>query len=150
MGISSYSDAAYDNDRALGARIVDFPDAASIASAFPPDVPTSAFDGHSAYLNRDGGWAAAALGVERLLAEVRRLGADVLPGKQVVGLIKEGDGFQARTVGVRCKDGEEVRAETVVLAAGAWMASTFPELALELRCLPTGCARSRILSLVAL
>ena len=150
MGVSSYSDAACDNDRALGAHIVDFPDAASIASAFPHDVPISSFEGQSAYLNHDGGWAAAALGVERLLAEVRRLGADVLPGKQVVGLITEGEGYQARTVGVRCKDGEEVRAERVVLAAGAWMASTFPELALQLRCLPTGCVRSRVLSLVAL
>lgn len=140
-GSSAYSDNAFQNDKALGARVVSLPDASSLSSVFPSDIPLGDFEGRDAYLNKDSGWAASAKGVERLLGEVRRLGGQVLSGKRVTGTVREGNTENSKTVGVRCEGGEEFRADKVVLAAGAWMASTFPELGLELRCLPTGWVR---------
>ena len=130
----AYSDASYENDRILGARITDLVTPAAVRGVFPPGVRTGAFEGMVGYLNADSGWAAAAQGVEILLKRVRATGAVVVPGKAVDGLVKSG----GKTTGVKCKDGSSYDAGLVVVASGSWTPSSFPKLDLKGKCLATG------------
>jgi len=132
---ASYADAAYTNDVALGARITPLPSPSAIRSVFPSSVPTSSFEGVTGYINHDGGWASASASMSRMLEKVKALGGNVLVDKAVTGLIK-GDG--AKTKGVKVANGEEYEADLVVLAAGSWMASAFPDLGLQSKCVATG------------
>lgn len=131
---ASYTDDAYRNDLALGARVTALPNTAALRTSglFPAEVQFAA-DG-AAYVNYDGGWAHASAGVARMCARVEEMGGRVQKGVGVEGLVREG----GRCVGVRMKDGEVWQAEVVVLAVGAWTAGLFPELGMEERCLATG------------
>lgn len=138
---SAYSDISHANDLQLGARIDELTSVDAIRSIFPPAVPLSSdtYTSAAGYLNRDGGWAAAAMGVERLLRRVIKDGGTVLGGKAVVELVKvaeEGDAM--KTVGVRCADGTVYDADLVVIASGSWTPSAFPTLDLKGKCLATG------------
>ncbi|TCD64557.1 hypothetical protein EIP91_003914 [Steccherinum ochraceum] len=138
---ASYADKAYANDIALGARIDTLASPDAIRAVFPSTVKTASFDGLSGYVNHDGGWAQASKSMSILLEKVIAFeGASVIPGKAVTGLLRKADGEagKERTVGVKCDDGTEYDAELVVLAAGSWMASTFPELDLQEKCVATG------------
>ncbi len=107
------------------------------AAVFPPDVTTGAsFERSPGYINLDSGWALAARGVERLTARVIALGAKVLAGKVVTGLVRGEDG--RTTTGVRLADGSSMSTRLVVIASGSWTASTFRELDLREKCLSTG------------
>ena len=123
------------NDRTLGARIEDLKNATAIRAIFPATAKTGSFEGAEGYLNRDGGWAAAAQGVEILLRKVRDEGIPVLPGKAVTELMRDTDG---RTVGVKCQDGSVFDADLVVVASGSWTPATFKTLNLHGKCLATG------------
>lgn len=131
----AYSDEAYVNDRTIGARIADLRDASAIRSIFPTGVKIASFEGAEGYFNRDGGWAAAAQGVETLLKKVRDKGVEVLAGRPVTGLIKDTEG---RTVGVKTQDGTVLDADLVVIASGSWTPATFRTLDLKGKCLATG------------
>ncbi|KAL6298818.1 FAD dependent oxidoreductase [Sparassis latifolia] len=129
----SYNDYAFKNDVAGGAPVQRLENAAQLRAAFP-GAPTVSFDGCAGYLNRDGGWALAAQGVQLLMARVEQLGARVLAGRHVVELMCSG----ARTTGVRCADGFEFPADLVVLCAGSWTSASFPGLDLGQKCVATG------------
>ncbi|VDC00318.1 unnamed protein product [Peniophora sp. CBMAI 1063] len=131
---SAYAGLAYENDKAIGARLTDLPDVTAIKSVFPSTVSVADFEGQKGYFNADGGWAFAAQGVERLLEQVKKLGGNVIPGKAATELTKK-DG---KVVGVKCADGESFGADVVVIASGSWTACSFPELDLGARCLATG------------
>ena len=133
---SSDAGPAYENDKAIGARLTDIPDAVAIKGVFPSGVSVADFEGQKGYFNADGGWAFAAQGVERLLEQVKKLGGKVVPGKAATELVKE-DGT-GKVVGVKCADGESFGADVVVIASGSWTACSFPELDLGGRCLATG------------
>ncbi|EIN06698.1 FAD dependent oxidoreductase [Punctularia strigosozonata HHB-11173 SS5] len=138
--VASYTDDAYHNDIASGARIETLENVTAMRALFPPDVRFAADAGPdtirhlNGYINRDGGWAKATQGVAMMAEKVRGMGGKILHGKGVASLVKEA----SRTVGVKCQDGEVIPAALVVLAAGSWTASTFPELDLDTRCLATG------------
>ncbi|KAI0692103.1 FAD dependent oxidoreductase [Cytidiella melzeri] len=134
-GNGSYTNDAYDNDVASGARIKDLQNAAEIRKIFPPSAQTSSFEGFAGYINYEGGWAFASQGVSLLIDKVTKLGAQVVPGKAVVDLVKDRDG---KTTGVRCADGSSYEADLVVVASGSWTPSTFPKLDLYDKCLATG------------
>jgi sarcosine oxidase/L-pipecolate oxidase len=130
-----YGNAAYKNDIALGAHLVDLPDADSIRSIFPVGVPLAMFSPSTAgYLNRDGGWAFAAQGVAKLLDRVKALGAKVVPGQGATELAHRA----GQVIGVNCAGGKVFEADVIVIAAGSWTACSFPELDLGTRCLATG------------
>ncbi|KAI0783071.1 FAD dependent oxidoreductase [Abortiporus biennis] len=133
-GEAAYTDEAYINDVALGARIEKFSSPDAIRTLFSGDIELGSFDGRTGYLNKDGGWAFAAQGVSRLQSKVEALGGKVIPGKAVTSLLQK-DG---KTSGVKCADGSEYEAELVVLASGSWTASTFTTLDLKKTCLATG------------
>ncbi|KAI0079301.1 FAD dependent oxidoreductase [Panus rudis PR-1116 ss-1] len=133
-GQTSYTDSAYKNDVANGARIEPLNTEEAIRAVFPPNVKTGSFEGKSGYINRDGGWANASQGIKLMMDKVLALGGRIVPGKAVVDLMKR-DG---KTAGVRCADGSEIEADLVVIASGSWTASNFPGLDLGSKCLATG------------
>ncbi|KAH8087840.1 FAD dependent oxidoreductase [Cristinia sonorae] len=132
---ATYADKAYENDISLGARIDTLSTPGAVRSAFPSGIKTGSFDNTTGYLNHDGGWASAAAAMSTILRKVTSLGATVLPSKTVTSLIKNNDG---KTAGVDCADGSEYNADLVVLAAGSWMASAFPNLGLQHQLTATG------------
>ncbi|KAG9312070.1 FAD dependent oxidoreductase [Chiua virens] len=145
VGCEAFDERLRDNDRRLGAHVEDLPDAGSVrgklvsslraASGEPIDTRIGSLVGYRGYFNSEGGWAEAARAVGVLLGRVREMGGRVMGDREVVGLIRDEDG---RTTGVVCRDGTSFDADRVVLTVGSWTASTFPELALDARCLATG------------
>lgn len=133
-GKGSYSDKAYLNDLELGAQTKRLNNAEAVRAVFPAGVKTASLDGSTGYLNRDGGWAHASQGVIMMMAKVTALGGRIFSGKPVVGLVKS----NGKTVGVKCADGTVFSSDLVVLSAGSWTASSFPELNLQGKCLATG------------
>ena len=109
-----------------------FPQGVRTGPAFEPQAEGAAA---IAYFSLDAGWATAARAVEMLMARVIASGGNVLGGKTVMGLIREGDGG---TCGVTLADGSSIRASLVVIASGSWSASTFRELALSEKCISIG------------
>ncbi|OJT01951.1 L-pipecolate oxidase [Trametes pubescens] len=129
-----YTDKAYENDVAAGARIEHLSGADAIRKVFPPGVSVAVPENARGWLNRDGGWAFASQGITRLMDRVTSLGGKIVPGKAVAEFLKK-DG---KTTGVRCEDGTVFEADLTVLAVGSWTASAFPELSLQTQCLATG------------
>jgi sarcosine oxidase / L-pipecolate oxidase len=129
-----YAGAAYENDMAIQARLIELENSTAIRTVFPPDVVTASFDGTRGYFNKDGGWAFAAQGVAKMLEKVKSLGGKVVLGKVVTELIHKED----RVAGVKCADGDEFLVDFIVIATGSWTACSFPELNLGERCLATG------------
>jgi sarcosine oxidase / L-pipecolate oxidase len=134
-GKGSYSDDAYHNDVALGARIKALDTPAEIKSIFPPGAVISSFEDYAGYINYEGGWAFSSQGISLLVEKVMKLGGKIIPGKAVVELLKTEDGS---TNGVKCADGSLYEADLVVIASGSWTPSTFPALDLYGKCLATG------------
>lgn len=135
-GGGTYADQSYTNDIALGACIHDIKTLSDVRTIFPSAAKIGTFDGLHGYINKDGGWANAAQGIELLMRKVEKLGAKVLAGKSVVELVKDESG--ERTVAVKCADGSRYDADVVVIAAGSWTPSSFPKLDLMGKCLATG------------
>jgi sarcosine oxidase/L-pipecolate oxidase len=136
---AGYIRASYANDLALGVRVVSLEDEERRKVVFGGCVKLGAAFSRDcfAYLNRDGGWVYAEGGTRRALENVKALGGTVICGKAVKELVKE-NGETGRTAGVRCTDGSVYSAELVVLAAGSWTSSTFPESIPQSQCLATG------------
>lgn len=130
----TYTDESYKNDVALGVMVELLNDSNAIRAAFPFKTATAAFTGCSGYLNRSGGWANAGQGMSVLLYEVKALNGKVLSGMNVIKILRK-DG---KTTGVQCSDGTVFNAALVILAAGSWTPSAFPELDLGRICLATG------------
>lgn len=129
-----YAEKAYQNDVELGYRVAVLNGKEAIQSPFPEGVTVGPFENSFGYLNYDGGWANATQGVRVMTDKVIALGGKVIPGKQVVRLIRQ-DG---KTTGVECADGYMLRANRTILAAGSWTSSSFPELDFKGKCIATG------------
>lgn len=130
----TYADKSYNNDVALGAIVEPLNSSEAIRAVFPPRTPTAPFEGCAGYLNRSGGWANAGQGMALLLDEVKALKGKVLPGMIVNKILRR----NGQTSGVQCSDGAVFDAALVILAAGSWTASAFPDLDLGRICLATG------------
>lgn len=130
----SYADQAYENDMAVGAIVEPLLDPKAIRSVFPSSAKVSVPDGAKGYINRDGGWAFASQGIQRMMDNVTSLGGKIIPGKAVSELTRS----NGRVSAVRCTDGSVYDADFVVLATGSWSASAFPDLGLSTKCLATG------------
>ena len=133
-GMDIYIDKAYANDIAHGARVEMLRNPEAVRTIFPAGVGVSLPENARGFLNRDGGWASASQGVQRMMDKVTALGGNILPGKAVVELLKA-DG---KAIGIRCADGSVFDADLVILAAGSWTASAFSDLGLDGQCLATG------------
>jgi len=118
----------------LGAIVEPLNSSEAIHAVFPPRTPTAPFEECAGYLNRNGGWANAGQGMALLLDEVKALKGKVLPGMVVSKILRR----NGQTSGVQCSDGAVFDAALVILAAGSWTPSAFPELDLGRICLATG------------
>lgn len=90
--------------------------------------------GSMGYLNRNSGWSDARKTVDYVLKRLRKEGkdrVDIRSGAKVHKVLVEA----GTCMGVQLQDGDEVRAELTVLAAGAWTPSL---VYLNGRCLATG------------
>ena len=77
------------------------------------------------YYNARGGWAESGEVVARLISEAKTQGVQVLGRTAFESTLDEG----SRVVGVRTVDGEEIKSDYVVIAAGSWVPSLMPHLA---------------------
>jgi glycine/D-amino acid oxidase-like deaminating enzyme len=71
------------------------------------------------YFNPRAGWVESGEVVARLISEAKTLGVQVRGGSAFFSTIDEGP----RVVGVQTADGEELKADYVIMAAGAWTPS---------------------------
>ncbi|PIL33413.1 hypothetical protein GSI_04035 [Ganoderma sinense ZZ0214-1] len=130
----SYTDQAYQNDKAVGAAVEPLLNSKDIRSVFPSAANVSVPDNARGFINRDGGWAFASQGILRMMDKVTTLGGKIIAGKAVSELCRS-DG---KVSTVRCADGSTYEADLVVLATGSWSASAFPNLGLDTKCVATG------------
>ncbi|EKM53419.1 uncharacterized protein PHACADRAFT_259793 [Phanerochaete carnosa HHB-10118-sp] len=137
---SLYSKEAYENDVAAGARISEVRSFDDLKKVFPVDVATG-FDSQSSeaelsgFLNHEGGWAESGRALEILLERVRAAGAQVIAGKEVSEVLREGAASDSQAplhvTGVKCTDGSEYHAAVVIVAAGAWTPRLVQRLGVE-------------------
>lgn len=76
------------------------------------------------YLNPRGGWGEAGETVAFLASEASAAGVKIRPGFRADSVVV----VSGRAVGLRSSDGDEVRADSVVVAAGVWTPRLIPEL----------------------
>ena len=127
----------------LGAPIEDLPDAeavrSKVLSSLRPSTNSTqcigSFTNYRGYFNPEGGWVESARALGVLLLRVREMGGKVIENREVVGLVKDGNG---QTTGVKCRDDKRFEGDRVILTIGSWTAATFPELGLDSKCLATG------------
>lgn len=128
LGTSDYVNDSYTNDIQQGLRLKKLEDSSSIRQeCFPPNVnvfSSSESNEVQGYLNYDGGWAEAGKAMTLLTRKVISLGAKLVLGKQATRLVRK-DGV---THGVECHDGTVFESTLLILAAGPWTPSIFPEL----------------------
>jgi sarcosine oxidase / L-pipecolate oxidase len=88
---------------------------------FPAWLPTQYPDG---YFNPRAGWVESGNVVARLAIEARAAGVRLLERTAFDRLLEHAD----RVVGVKATDGRELRADEVLIAAGAWTPALLPHL----------------------
>ncbi len=96
-------------------------DAVRLGQRFPNWSGSPFCDG---YYNPRAGWAASGEVVGWLAQQLRAAGATLREGVRCAGLLEEG----GRVRGVTLASGEQVEAERVLLAVGAWTPKLLPEL----------------------
>ncbi len=77
------------------------------------------------YINPEAGWAESGRVVERLVADARQAGVQLLEGRRMKELDESGGAVR----GVVTSEGETIQADWVVVAAGAWTPKLLPQLA---------------------
>jgi glycine/D-amino acid oxidase-like deaminating enzyme len=89
------------------------------------------FPRRSGYVNPTSGWGEATRACEVVLEDIKRMGCKLVPGKEVTGMTfieHESTRGGKRTVnGVKFSDGSEMKADLVVIAAGAWTPALFAQ-----------------------
>ncbi|KAJ3996585.1 FAD dependent oxidoreductase [Lentinula boryana] len=131
LGASDYAHNAYLNDVQQGLRIEQLEQSSTIRASFPP---ISLSNDTRGYLNHDGGWVDAGKATLLLTKKVISLGGKLILGKRATRLIRK----EGTTQAVGCDDGTIVEASLVVVAAGPWTPSIFPELDYNDNSLATG------------
>lgn len=119
---SEYVSKARENARALGFEVRALGSGEEIARL----LGTGGRGGSVGYVNWGSGWADSARALGGVMGDVLRRaggrGEVVFRRGRVGGLLFEG-GERKRVVGVRMDDGEEIRTDLTVVAAGAWSGS---------------------------
>lgn len=119
IGDSKYAKAAQLNDEAAGELVAPTEGTEAIRASFP-DVQFGSFGGHFGYLSTSNGWADAEGGMKALLRKVIDLGGSVKGGQTAASLLFKEDGVVR---GVKTLVGDEITADVVIVATGAWTPS---------------------------
>ncbi|CED83657.1 FAD-dependent oxidoreductase [Phaffia rhodozyma] len=119
-----FIEQSYKNLLELSIPAKDLKDSSAIVNHFPSHLHPylSSFEDRTGYHNPCGGWAEAARAVEVGHKMVKNLGGRIDGGKELKELILEGKTCK----GVRLVGGEEILADQVIVATGAWTPSIFP------------------------
>ncbi|MBI3881793.1 MAG: FAD-dependent oxidoreductase [Verrucomicrobia bacterium] len=96
-------------------------DSSALRKNFPAWAAEKYPDG---YFNPRGGWAESGKVIARLVAQAKAEGVIVRESVACVRMIESG----SRVTGIVTPAGEELRAELVLVAAGAWTPTLLPEL----------------------
>ena len=99
----------------------------SLQQRFPIWNPAAFPDG---YYNPSAGWAASANVVQWLLECARKAGVVLRQGETMQALLMNG----ARVTGIRTDAGDELRADAVIVAAGAWTPTLLPWMQEAVKC----------------
>ena len=113
-----------------------------VRSRFPEDAAILS-NLEQAYFNQNGGWADAAAALTRMIALAKELGAQFLTGHALDDLVfKTEPGMkEQRVVGIKTANGKVLDADIVILAMGAWTASslrTRPDLGIAHKVVASG------------
>ncbi len=98
-----------------------------LQARFPAWTSQRYLDG---YLSRDAGWAESANVVHWLLSRARDAGVLLREGETMHSLLEHG----SRVDGIITATGGEIRADLVIVAAGAWTSSLLPWMRGALQC----------------
>lgn len=108
--------------------------AVSLSTTTTREPRIAAFEDRTGYLNPHSGWAESGRAVEVAIERFKSLGGTVRAGVEIIGLIEEDietesqtAGEQKEVKGVKLANGEEVRGDLVVIAAGAWTPALFEQ-----------------------
>ncbi len=123
LGGRSFAKRSYATLKPLGFPIREL-EPQELTTLYPQFSPA---DMSYATYNPEGGFLRASSCVTAFASEVRRLGGEIREGATVLGLEETGD-----RVRVRLEGGEQIEASRAVLAVGAWGATFFPRLGLQL------------------
>jgi glycine/D-amino acid oxidase-like deaminating enzyme len=82
------------------------------------------------YFNPSAGWAESANVVQWLLARARNAGVVLREGETMRSLLMSG----SRVDGIRTDSGDELRADAVIVAAGAWTPTLLPWMSDAVKC----------------
>jgi len=113
-----------------------------VRSHFPEDAAILP-DLEQTYFNRNGGWVNATAAMVHMIALAKELGAQFLTGHTLQDLVfkTEPGKKEQRVVGVKTTNGTVLDADIVILAMGAWTASslcTRPDLGIGDKVLASG------------
>lgn len=83
------------------------------------------------YVNPTSGWGEATRACEIVISDILSKGGRIIPGKEVVGMtfepVSSSSSGKRRVDGVKFADGEEMKADLVVVATGAWTPALFAQ-----------------------
>ncbi|KAJ4483807.1 FAD dependent oxidoreductase [Lentinula aciculospora] len=132
------SNEAYLNDIQQGSRLKVYGHSPSESSiiheSFSPNAIVSLSSDTAGYINYDGGWVDAGKATFLLTQKVKSLGAKLILGKRASRLMRK----EGHTEAVECHDGTVIQASLLIIAAGPWSPSIFPELNYQHNSLATG------------
>ncbi len=97
-------------------------DREALAERFPAWRPDEYVDG---YYNNNGGWAESGRAVEQLVREAERRRVFLHEGVGFAALLEE----RGKVCGIELADGDRIRADRVLVTAGAWTPTLLPWLA---------------------
>jgi glycine/D-amino acid oxidase-like deaminating enzyme len=140
-GTTDYGAAAMRNDIDCGADVHQGNDP-RVRSRFPEDAAVLS-NLEQAYFNPTGGWANATAAMTHMIELAKELGAQFLTGHTLDDLVFESEYGKKgqRVVGVKTANGKVLDADIVVLAMGAWTASSLcarPDLGIADRVVASG------------
>lgn len=142
---TKYVAESFNNCKNMNLGPIEVKSAEEIKRIFPKEVATGAFEGRVGYMNTIGGWAEAGRSIEVGLRRVTQLGGRVWGGAEVASLKKSG----RDVTGVVLKDGTEIPADLVVVAAGAWSPALLQSPAINAR-IPPVVATGQVVAMIQL
>lgn len=125
----AFVDASYANCKAMGLEPNYVRTPTEIKACWPKGLETGAFAGRAGYHNTVGGWGEAARSIEIGLQRVKDMGGKVRGGAEVVAINRTG----RKVTGVTLKSGEQIPADLVVVAAGAWTPALMQSPEIDIR-----------------
>lgn len=121
-----YLQKCLDVSEAVGITLDDFSDANSVRQLYP--AVQAKMDGMRAVHNPHGGWANAESAIRRLAGRCSDAGVSFITGSHgtVISLLYKSYNGKRQVVGAKTASGDDIEADQVILATGAWTNRLIP------------------------